>query len=76
MSRLPRVTGQEVVSALKKAGFVVVRIQGSHHHLRRPGAKSLVTIPVHSGEILKPKLLKSILEQAGITAGELKDLLS
>lgn len=76
MSRLPRVTGKEVVSALKKAGFVVVRIQGSHHHLRRPGAKSLVTIPVHSGEILKPKLLKSILEQAGVTAEELKDLLS
>lgn len=24
MSRLPRVTGKEVVSALKKAGFVVI----------------------------------------------------
>lgn len=55
MSRLPRVTGKEVVNALKRAGFVVVRIQGSHHHLRRPGAKSLVTVPVHSGEILEAK---------------------
>ncbi|MCG0277742.1 MAG: type II toxin-antitoxin system HicA family toxin [Thermanaeromonas sp.] len=45
MSRLPRVTGKEVVSALKRAGFVVVRIQGSHHHLRKPGARSLVTVP-------------------------------
>jgi predicted RNA binding protein YcfA (HicA-like mRNA interferase family) len=76
MSRLPRVTGKEVVNALKKAGFVVVRIQGSHHHLRKPGAKSLVSVPVHFGEILKPKLLKSILEQAGITTEEFKDILS
>jgi predicted RNA binding protein YcfA (HicA-like mRNA interferase family) len=75
MSRLPRVTGKEVVNALKKAGFMVIRIQGSHHHLRKPGTKSLVTVPVHSGEILKPKLLRNILEQAGITPEELKKLI-
>lgn len=75
MSRLPRVTGKEVVSALKRAGFVVIRIQGSHH-LRKPGSKSLVTVPVHSGEILKPKLLKNILEQAGLNVDEFKNLLA
>ncbi|MGB9846765.1 MAG: type II toxin-antitoxin system HicA family toxin [Desulfotomaculales bacterium] len=75
MSRLPRVTGKEVVNALKKAGFVVIRIQGSHHHLRKPGTKSLVTVPVHPGEIIKPKLLKNVLEQAGITPEELKELI-
>ncbi|MDK2855328.1 MAG: hypothetical protein PWQ41_1739 [Bacillota bacterium] len=76
MNRLPRVTGKEVVAALKRAGFLVVRVQGSHYHLRKPGAKNLVTVPVHPGEILKPKLLKSILEQAGITVEEFRDLLS
>ena len=76
MSRLPRVTGKEAVSALKRAGFVVVRIQGSHHHLLKAGSKSLVTVPVHSGEILKPKLLKNILEQAGLTVDEFKNLLA
>ena len=74
MSRLPRVTGKEAADALKRAGFVVVTMQGSHH-LRKLGAKSLATVPVHAGEILKPKLVKSILEQAGLTVDEFKNLL-
>lgn len=75
MSRLPRVTGEEVVAALRRAGFVVVRVRGSHHHLRKAGGRGLVTV-VHTGEVLKPKLLKSILEQAGITVEEFKSFLA
>jgi predicted RNA binding protein YcfA (HicA-like mRNA interferase family) len=30
MTRLPRLKGKEVVRALEKAGFVAVRIRGSH----------------------------------------------
>ena len=31
MSRLPRVTGREALGALKRAGIVVIRTDGSHH---------------------------------------------
>ncbi len=31
MSKLPSLTGKEVIAALKKAGFEVARIRGSHH---------------------------------------------
>jgi predicted RNA binding protein YcfA (HicA-like mRNA interferase family) len=41
--------------------------------LHKSGA--VVTIPVHSGEIIKPKTLKSILDQAGMTVDELRALL-
>ena len=34
MTRRPRITGREVVAALRKAGFDVARIKGSHHFLR------------------------------------------
>lgn len=34
MTRLPRITGREVVAALRRAGFDVARIKGSHHFLR------------------------------------------
>jgi len=34
-----------------------------------------VTVPVHAGEILHPKTLLSILEQARITLDEFRDLL-
>lgn len=41
MSRLPRVTGRQMVTALAKAGFATVRVTGSHVHLRHAGASVL-----------------------------------
>ncbi|MEW5952499.1 MAG: type II toxin-antitoxin system HicA family toxin [Bacillota bacterium] len=55
MTRMPRVTGKKVVSALKSAGFIVVKVTGSHHHLHKPGSR-LVTVPVHSGETTKDEI--------------------
>ncbi|MGD0152649.1 MAG: type II toxin-antitoxin system HicA family toxin [Thermacetogeniaceae bacterium] len=74
MTRLPRVCGKDVVLALKRAGFQLSHVRGSHHYLRRPGGK-LVTVPIHSDEILDIKTLKSILDQSGLTTEELKELL-
>jgi hypothetical protein len=34
MSRLPRLTGKEIVSALAAAGFEIARVKGSHQFLR------------------------------------------
>jgi predicted RNA binding protein YcfA (HicA-like mRNA interferase family) len=34
MSNLPSITGKALIKALKKAGFEVIRIKGSHHFLR------------------------------------------
>jgi predicted RNA binding protein YcfA (HicA-like mRNA interferase family) len=31
MNRIPRVTGSELLAALAKAGFTVIRVKGSHH---------------------------------------------
>jgi HicA toxin of bacterial toxin-antitoxin, len=42
------------------------------HHERRPGR---VVVPVHTGTILKPKTLLSILDQAGIDAEQFRRLL-
>lgn len=74
MTRMPRTTGKEVASALKRAGFVEIRASGSHVHLFKEGS-GLVTVSVHAGEILKPKTLKSILEQAKLSVEELIQLL-
>lgn len=72
--RVPRVTGAELVRALQRAGFQLVRIKGSHHHLKRPGSP-LVTVPVHPGQVIYPRLLATILYQAGLTVEELRVLL-
>lgn len=71
MTRLPRITGKELKNALLKLGFRTVYVRGSHHYLEPVKGGRLVTVPIHAGKILKPKTLKSILEQAGITVEEL-----
>jgi Predicted periplasmic or secreted lipoprotein len=53
--KLPRVTGDLVVKALKRAEFEEVRMRGSHCHLYHPGKNKLVTVPVHAGKIVAPK---------------------
>lgn len=75
MAKLPRITGKQIISTLKRAGFEVIHVRGSHHYLRKPEGSKLVTVPVHAGEIIPPKTLQSILEQAEITVDELIDLL-
>ena len=59
---------KEVVSALKKSGFIEIRSKGSHIHLKKDNM--LVTVPMHSRD-LKIKTLKSILSQANMTVEEL-----
>ncbi len=56
MSRLPAVTGAELVRALRRAGFAVVRQRGSHVFLRHDDGRSTV-VPVHRGEALGAGLL-------------------
>jgi predicted RNA binding protein YcfA (HicA-like mRNA interferase family) len=48
MSRLPMLKPEQVLNALEKAGFQMVRQRGSHVRLRH-GDGRVVTVPVHSG---------------------------
>ena len=60
MTRLPRVSGKEVVRALERAGFEVQRVRGSHTFLKHPDGR-VTSVPVHSRETIGPGLLRSIL---------------
>ena len=73
--RLPRISGKDVKRALLKAGFREVHTRGSHHYLEPAGGGKLVTVPIHGTKTLKPKTLKSILDQAELTVDELIGLL-
>ena len=74
MSRVPRVTGKELIAALAKTGFGVQRIKGSHHFLRHQDGRSTV-VPAHSGETIGPGLLHKILRDCQITTEQLSGLL-
>ena len=66
MSKLAALTGKEVVSLLKKAGFVMQRQKGSHVFLRHPDGRATV-IPIHAGETISPGLLSKILKDVEMT---------
>lgn len=71
MTKLPALRGREVVTALGKAGFEVVRIKGSHHYLRHSDGRATV-VPVHAGETLGPGLLGQILRDCDLSRDELR----
>jgi len=73
--KLPRVTGDKVLRALQRSGFILVHTKGSHYFLYHAEKDCLVTVPVHSGATLAPKTLKSIISQAQITVEEFVALL-
>ena len=74
MSRTPRVTGPDLITALGKAGFSVLRVKGSHHFLCHEDGRNTV-VPAHSGETIGPGLFHKILRDCQLTADELAKLL-
>ncbi|QQR76230.1 MAG: type II toxin-antitoxin system HicA family toxin [Holophagales bacterium] len=73
VSRLPAVTGKQRISALERAGFVDLRVKGSHHFLRHEDGRTTV-VAAHAGEALGPGLLSKILRDCKLTRDGLADL--
>ena len=71
---LPRLTAKRIITILEKCGFVFIRQSGSHKIYKNSEGRR-TTVPFHGGMILHPKLLKSIMRDADIDIGKLKDLL-
>ncbi|TMF39745.1 MAG: type II toxin-antitoxin system HicA family toxin [Chloroflexi bacterium] len=75
MPRMPRVTGAEVLRALRSLVWVVAAQPGSHIQLKHPDRPGRLTIPIHAGETIGPRLLGSILTQAGLSVDEFRSAL-
>lgn len=75
MSRLPGVSGVELLKALRKAGFVVLRQKGSHVSMEKTDATGhWRTVVLMHGEIARGTL-HDILKQAGLSREELSKFL-
>lgn len=74
MSRLPRITGKKVISALRKAGFEVIRIKGSHHFLQHEDGRCTV-VAVHAGETIGSGLMIKILNDCEMTVDDFSTFL-
>jgi predicted RNA binding protein YcfA (HicA-like mRNA interferase family) len=74
MSRIPRITGSDLLAALATAGFAVIRVKGSHHFLRHDDGRSTV-VPADPGETIGPGLLHKILRDCQIKLEDFRRLL-
>ncbi len=75
MPKLPVLTGIEVITAFKRAGFEIDRIKGSHHILKKANYTYRLAIPVHGKKPLGSGLLRRLIRDAGLSVEEFVELL-
>jgi len=74
MSRLPILTGLELIKILEKVGFKTIRQKGNHVFLKHQDSRTTI-IPVHKGKDVDRALLRKILRDTKISPDEFKDIL-
>lgn len=60
--RLPVISGKDFIKFLEKTGFILVRINGSHHRMKHPDGR-VTTVPVHRNDDLPKGLLRKIIRE-------------
>jgi len=73
--KIPIIRAGELIRALEKLGFSCTKkSKGSHFRYKHPDGRK-TTVPVHKGKDISRGLLRKILRDIDITAGELRKLL-
>lgn len=62
MPQLPVISGKLLLKFLQKIGFVIVRVNGSHHRLKHSNGR-VTTVPVHKNQDLPKGLLRKIIRE-------------
>lgn len=74
MPSVPILSGTKLIKALKQAGFVLSRINGSPHILIHK-KRLTVSVPFHKGKTLGKGITLSIIKDAGLSVEEFLKLL-
>jgi predicted RNA binding protein YcfA (HicA-like mRNA interferase family) len=75
LSKLPVISGRELVKILVEIGFIIVGRKGSHVRMKRQRGKEVLIIIVPMHRELAKGTLKSVLRQANLTIEDLNRLL-
>ena len=70
MPKIPIVSAQKLVKVLKKKGFILDHVSGSHHVFYHSESKLRASVPIHKGRDLGKGITLSILKDAKITREE------
>lgn len=75
MSRLPVISGRELVKILGEIGFIIVGRKGSHVRMKRQRGKEVLIVIVPMHRELAKGTLRSVLRQANMNVEDLNRLL-
>lgn len=75
MTKIPSLSYDQVIRALQRGGWVVVRQKGSHIRLQKHTSAEVLKITVPAHRPIKRSTLSHILKQAKLTPEEFDKLL-
>ena len=64
-------SGKELIRILEHHGWVLLRINGSHHIYGKPDSIVRLSVPVHGNRPLKTGLLRHLLKAADLSEQDL-----
>jgi predicted RNA binding protein YcfA (HicA-like mRNA interferase family) len=64
-------SGKEFAKILKRHGWALLRVNGSHHIYGKAGSEVRISLPIHSNQAIKTGLLRHFLKVAGLTEKDL-----
>jgi predicted RNA binding protein YcfA (HicA-like mRNA interferase family) len=64
-------SGKALKKALERHGWILRRVNGSHHIYGKDGNVVRLSVPVHGNKPLKAGLLAHLLKQAGLSEDDL-----
>lgn len=65
------VSGKELAKVVERHGWLLLRINGSHHIYGKSGSPVRLSIPIHANSPLKTGLLRSLMKAAQLTEVDL-----
>ena len=64
------ISGKEFARTVEKYGWILLRIQGSHHIYGKAGSQIRLSIPIHKNQDLKSGLQRHLMKMAGLGEGD------
>ena len=65
------VSGREFARIIERRGWVLRRVNGSHHIFGKEGSVVRLSVPIHSGAPLKTGLLRHLMKLAEMSESDL-----
>jgi predicted RNA binding protein YcfA (HicA-like mRNA interferase family) len=65
------ISGKKFAKLLENKGWILLRVNGSHHIFGKFGNVQKISVPIHGNKALKTGLLRHFLKVSGISEDEL-----